>query len=518
MAASYGAVLLFGILLGQNYADENHNYSGTSILPLGMTDKTGKVQRLIDLIASNYVDSLNIDELQNLAVDEIIRQLDPHSEYLSPAAASQQSSSLEGTFDGIGIEYYMLNDTLLTVGIVSEGPADKAGIRVGDKLLAIDQIPVAGVHITERELDERIRGKRGSTIALSVKRGNVSEPLSIQVSRDKIQVSSLDAAYLIDSATAYLKIRRFGAKTVEEFKQALATLKEQGADRLILDLRENGGGYLRAATELLGEFFSKKELLVYTKGAYEPRTDYFANTDGLFGHGKVAVLIDRQSASGSEIVAGAIQDLGRGTIIGQRSFGKGLVQEQFGFGDGSVLNLTVARYYTPSGRSIQKPYKKQKPENNNHMLANHQPPTVQVDSSYNGGIVPDIYVPLPATGQDSLWLVIRKKNLVETFVYGRLTSETPSYAIEQFLRNYALPQARFEDFIAYINEQGVACNAQQAAQLQPVIQPTIEALLSRYFFGKEAYFKVKNRTDSTVLSALRVLADGDDMTMAEAKR
>src|SRR5690606_33497689 len=356
-AATYGAALLLGLLLGQNYADENTRSSSNSLLPLGMTDRTGKVQRMIDLIAENYVDSVNIDQLQNLAADELVKQLDPHSEYLRPNQALKQHEALEGSFEGIGIEYYNLNDTLMTVGLVTGGPAQRAGMRVGDKLIAINGDTVAGVNISEKAIEAKVRGRRGTTLEITINRNGKSLPLPLKVVRDRVDVSSIDAAYILDTATAYIKIRRFGAKTSDDFKNTLQRLKKQGAQQLILDLRENGGGYFNAATALTSQFFTDKRLIVYTEGAHEPRTDYYSNADGIFGDGGLVVLIDEQSASASEIVAGAIQDLDRGVVVGRRSFGKALVQEQFEFGDGSALNLTVARYYTPLCRCIQKRYR-----------------------------------------------------------------------------------------------------------------------------------------------------------------
>src|SRR5690606_24567639 len=273
----------------------------------------------------NYVDSVDVDELQNLAINEIMEQLDPHSEYLYPQAALRQHQTLEGGFEGIGIEYYKLNDTLITVGLIPGGPAEEAGMQVGDKLIAINGDTIAGVNITEQAIEEKIRGRRGTPITISILRKGrpVSQPL--RVMRDRVEVSSIDAAYIIDSAaTAYIKVKRFGAKTAEDFEQALKNLKKAGAKRLIVDLRENGGGYFSAATALASEFFVGKELLVYTEGAHEERTDYYSTSNGLFGKGALAVLIDEQSASASEIVAGAVQDLERGVIVGRRSFGKGL--------------------------------------------------------------------------------------------------------------------------------------------------------------------------------------------------
>lgn len=527
VAATYGAVLLLGLLLGQNFADENDQSGTTRLLPLGLGSSTGKVQRMLDLIATNYVDSVDVDELQRLAIEEIMDQLDPHSEYLYPRAALKQQQVLEGSFEGIGIEYYNLNDTLITVGLIAGGPAQEAGMQVGDKLIAINDDKIAGVNITEKEIEDKIRGRRGTPIAIQIHRHGQDVPEPLHVMRNRVEVSSIDAAYIIDSATAYVKIKRFGARTAEDFGSALLNLQKAGAKRLIVDLRENGGGYFSAATALASQFFSDKELLVYTEGAHEKRTDYYSTADGIFGKGPLAVLIDEQSASASEIVAGAIQDLKRGIILGRRSFGKGLVQEQFGFGDGSALNLTVARYYTPLGRSIQKIY----PKNETLFKAGssmkvktkaEEEPTAgepndsleasRIDSGQvvypAGGINPDIWVPQDSSVASILYQKIRRTNLIERYVYGHLVKSIPAYSVENYLKGYSLPDEAFADFLAYAHMQGITYADREVQQIKPLICTDMEALLGRFYFGSEAFFKVRNRSDQMLTMALNIL-DGE---------
>lgn len=528
-AAAYAGALFIGLLLGPNYVDENHHSSGTSILPLGMTDKTGKLQRMVDLIATSYVDSVDVDEIQELAIDQIIERLDPHSTYLKPNEARAQKETLEGSFDGIGVEYYRLNDTLLAVGLIVDGPADRAGLRVGDKLLAVNGEAIAGVGVSDKEIENKIRGKRGSMLELSIRRDGEDAPAPLRVVRDRIVVSSIDAAYMIAPQTAYIKVRRFGARTAEEFKEALERLAKEGAAKLVLDLRENGGGYFSAATSLVSQLFEGRHLLVYTQGAHESRMDYYTTSEGHFSEMEVAVLIDELSASGSEIVAGAIQDLDRGVIIGRRSFGKGLVQEQFGFGDGSALNLTIARYYTPLGRSIQKAYK-----DNDVVMVNNptafsgyetdvQGEQEQIDSLVffagkkyttasgrvvydGGGIMPDIYVPTDSSTKISLYRHIAREDLVELYVYGRLTDSLPSYSVENFLTGYQLADEDYDDFIDFVVEHGITFSSDEARQAKGRIQRDVEALLGRYYFGSEAYFKVRNRGDEVLHHALKALS------------
>src|SRR5690606_25908974 len=466
-----------------------------------------------DLIAVNYVDSIGIDELQDLAIDEIVAQLDPHSEYLRPNQALKQHETLEGSFEGIGIEYYVLNDTLMTVGLIPDGPAQRAGMRVGDKLLAIDGDTIAGKPISEKMLEKKIRGRRGTAIEIAIHRNGVDLPLPLKVMRDRVEVSSIDVAYLVDSVTAYIKIRRFGAKTAEDFERSLKNLKKQGAQQLILDLRENGGGYFNAATALASYFFDDKQLIVYTEGAHEPRVDYYSSADGLFGKGELAVLIDENSASASEIVAGAIQDLDRGVIVGRRSYGKALVQEQFGFGDGSALNLTVARYYTPLGRCIQKSYAV---HSDSLLLTAELPVLGNVDTTGytttsgklvygGGGISPDVFVPADSNRTSTLYRKIRKANLIETYVYGRLTKLVPTYSVENYLKGYFLPDKEYESFLQYIRDNDMAYTEQEADAAKSMVRSDIEALLGRYYFGSEAFFKVKNRSDEVIAQALLAL-------------
>lgn len=513
VAATYGAVLLLGLLLGQNFTDENSRTGRNTLLPLSIIDNSGKVQHLIDLIADNYVDSIGTDDLQDLAIDEIVAQLDPHSEYLRPNQALKQNETLEGSFEGIGIEYYILNDTLMTVGLIPGGPAQTAGMRVGDRLLAINGDTIAGKPISEKMLEKKIRGRRGTAIEIAIHRNGVDLPLPLKVMRDRVEVSSIDVAYLIDSVTAYIKIKRFGAKTAEDFERSLRNLKKQGARHLVLDLRENGGGYFNAATALASHFFDDKQLIVYTQGAHEPRVDYYSSAEGLFGDGELAVLIDENSASASEIVAGAIQDLERGVIVGRRSYGKALVQEQFGFGDGSALNLTVARYYTPLGRCIQKSYTIHSDSlrhTANLPVLGNRDTTAYVTTSGRrvyggGGIAPDVFVPADSNRASLLYRKIRKANFIETYVYGRLTTSVPSYSVENYLKGYFLPEQEYERFLEYIRDRGMEYTPDEAKVAKSMVRSDIEALLGRYYFGSEAFFKVKNRSDEVLARALLAL-------------
>src|SRR5690606_13136828 len=344
---TYAATLMLGLILGQNYVDQQNNNPGVSLVPIGLSDSSYIIQQVLYLLSNSYVDRLDLDSLQNGAINHIISHLDPYSSYLLPNETKNQNEVLEGTFEGIGLDFFNLNDTLMVVGLVRNGPAEKAGLRVGDRITKIDTTQIAGRNIGQKVVDRLMRGTKGSVVNLYVYRDSLHMNQLFKVRRDQINVSSIDVSYLLEPRTGYVKLRRFGLKTAEEFRTALLELKKQGANQLILDLRDNGGGYFHIAIKVASEFFADKRLLVYTKGAHEPRREYFSDGKGVFADGKLVVLINESSASASEIVAGALQDWDRATIVGRRSYGKGIVQEQFDFLDGSRINLSIARYYTP---------------------------------------------------------------------------------------------------------------------------------------------------------------------------
>lgn len=518
VAATYAATLLLGLILGQNYADQQGNKLRSSLVPIGLSDNSYKIQQVVDLISNTYVDSVDIDSVQNGAINHIIAHLDPYSTFLLPRESQAQTEILEGTFEGIGMEYFNLRDTLLIVGLIANGPAEKAGFKVGDRILKIDNRQIAGAQVTREEVEKLIRGRRGSEISISVKRDTFELPVPIKAIRDQINVSSIDVSYMVEPTVGFLRIRRFGQRTAEEFRRAVVELKKQGAKHLILDLRDNGGGYFHVAVKLASEFFSERKLIVYTQGAHESRRDYFSDENGMYGEGSLAVLINERTASASEVVAGAVQDWDRGTIIGRRSFGKGTVQEQFDFPDGSTINLSIARYYTPLGRSIQKRYSPN--WTNMADLAAGYKGLWALDTIYahgkvfttgqgrevysGGGIVPDIEVMADSNAVSMLYREITGSSYIEQFVYERFTRRLPAYSIENFLQGYDLPRPEYLAFVNYLRERGIFINPDSQSSLHDLIQTDIEAIVARYYFGREAYFKVKNRDDQFIRQALIV--------------
>lgn len=529
IAAAYAAVLALGLFLGQNFADERESLSNSSILPIGLSEKTSKLERMMQLIQQRYVDHVKIDTLQDFAMFEISSHLDPHSIYIPAQKADEHSRNLAAGFGGIGAEVYLLNDTLLVTGLSPKGPAEKGGIRRGDKMLWIDDTPIAGVKISLKSVGDLMRGKKGELVKVWVKRGNKEIIDPFEIRRDYIATNSIDAAYLIDSVTAYIKIKQFGSQTSLEFVSALAKLKKSGINNLIIDLRDNGGGYFSEAMGVLEELLPQGSLMVYTKGINDDRIDYYSKGNGMFEKGKVAILIDENSASASEIVAGAIQDLNRGLVIGRRSFGKGLVQQKFDFSDGSAVNLSVARYYTPSGRSIQKPYKEGHVhyfnELNQRFLSgeltsgNANIDTIAADGRIyrtgagkamisEGGIMPDIYVKLDTTGVNDFYLTLVDNKLINDFVYTYMVSSPPSFSVKKFIEGYDIPASVYPHFLKIAKNKGLSFTEKESNDCSALVTADMKALIGRYFFGDEAWLKIKNARDGVISRSVEALEKG----------
>lgn len=526
IAACYAGILAVGMLVGPKLgADKRDARTDSGRFFYG--SKGEKVNQVLDIIKENYVDPVGIDTLQNLAINQILSHLDPHSAYLPPMEAKNMSQNLEDNYTGIGIEYLILNDTMLVASVHPGGPAAKAGIKAGDKVLRINDNLIAGTGINSKKIVSLIKGRTNTIVNLLIKKPLTAQTNLVEVKRDKIITSSIDIAYLISPAIGYIKISKFSARTAEDFHNALANLKSKGLSSLILDLRRNGGGYLNAATALADEFLPDKKLIVYTEGMHEPRTDYFATKEGEFEQGKLVVLIDESSASASEIVAGALQDLNRATIVGRRSFGKGLVQEQFNFGDGSALNLTVARYYTPLGRSIQRPYKvmsaeeyfeepskrsnasgsqstaEQVVKKDTASAKNHSFKTANGQVLYDGGgINPDVYVPLDTVDYNDFYYSIKARGLLTEFFFKHAAGNVrpESYADVQNIR---ITDEQYNKLVLLAQQKGV--KAKGHAQARPAISNDYKAFLARFHFGEEAYYRYLNDHDKVIARSLQEL-------------
>lgn len=515
IALTYSVTLIGGMFLGYKFLkDQGYQFQK----PVQLADNNAeKVDEIIHIINKNYVDEVNADSLNHLPIDSLLHQLDPHSVYLPPAKANEMTETLGGNFEGIGIEYYILKDTLLVTNVVKDGPAFTAGIKQGDKILKIDTATVSGKALPREQMIGKIRGRKGTAVKLTIVHPGDTQRVVFTINRNKVKVSSIDAAYMLNQETAYIRISKFGADTDKDFVASIRSLKSRGMKKLILDLRDNGGGYFTAATGLANQILQENKLIVYTEGKHEPRTDYVATGGGEFEKGKLAVLINENSASASEILAGAVQDWRRGLIIGRRSFGKGLVQEQFPFGDGSALNLTIARYYTPSGKSIQKSYKKGYTAYQNEIedrfvdgeLTTENVHTVK-DSIKNksvprGGIQPDIYVKLDTNGYNKFYNMLLAKKVMFDFVYDILAGRYNASFLEQHISSFSINDTDYKDLINYIQNRNIVVDQKQLFVAKPLIYKDIKLLLYKYHLGDAGYYKALNLSDPMVKQAVASL-------------
>ena len=510
-------LILFGVTAGLYLATrDQHVFSGNN-----------KVSRVLQLVRHNYVDSVNSDSLEGVAVNNMLQNLDPHSLYLPPQQAESVNERLDGGFNGIGIEYQLLRDTLYITQVYDKGPAMKAGIVPGARVIDVDGKRFSGTHLTADLVNKAFKGEKDSEIALSVLQEDNKSLKQYKIKRGYVDLTSLDASYMVSPQVGYVKISKFAATTDNDFRSAVKKLQADGMKKLVLDLRGNGGGYLSAATELASEFLEKGRLIVYTKGVHEPRTDYFATDTGLFHNGKLAVLIDEYSASASEILAGALQDLDRAIIVGRRSFGKGLVQQQFGFNDGSAVNLTVARYYTPSGRSIQKSYAGGLENYHNEVVARMQKGQLFSEQSYltdssfkkasvyhtangrkvysGGGILPDIFVPADTTGNTELVQELGDRQLFNAYVIDKMQADLGKYNNDSFVKDYQVSNDRFDDFIQYAAGTLKQMDSREIKDSKDNIKLLLKAFAARYKWGDNAYYEVLNSDDNTLQKAIEAI-------------
>lgn len=489
-----------------------------------------KLQLAEFAISRLYVDEVNEEELVEKAITSMLEELDPHSTYTNAEEARKMNEPLEGEFEGIGIQFQMMEDTLLVVQPVSGGPSEKVGILAGDRITAVEDTLIAGVKMSTEEIMSRLRGPKGSVVKLTIIRRDIDEPLTFDVKRDKIPIYSLDASYMITPTTGYIRLNKFGANTIEEFQAALSKLQGQGMKDLILDLQGNGGGYLNAAIDLANEFLPQKSLIVYTEGKASKRSEFVAKGNGNFLKGKLVVLVDEYSASASEIVSGAIQDWDRGTIVGRRTFGKGLVQRPIDLPDGSMIRLTIARYYTPSGRCIQKPYKKGEEEDYDNDLAKrlehgelmhadsiHLPDSLMFKTKRlgrtvygGGGIMPDYFVPIDTTlYSDYHRDLVAKGVVIKTtlnYIEKNRKALTKNYRkFDDFNRKFEVSNELLDELRKEGEKSGVAFNETEYNTSLPRIKTQLKALIARDIWEMSEYYQVMNQTDNVVQQALKII-------------
>ena len=479
-------------------------------------------------IANLYVDETNEGKLVEAAIHGMLEELDPHSTYSNAEEVKKMNEPLQGNFDGIGIQFNMAEDTLFVIQPVSGGPSEKVGIRAGDRITHVNDTLIAGVKMTTDDITRRLKGPKGTMVSVKVVRKGVEGPLSFTIKRDKIPVYSLDASYMITSKIGYIKINRFGATTYEEFMEALASLKGQGLQDLILDLQGNGGGYLNAAIDIANEFLGSGELIVYTEGRRNPRREFFAKGDGKHQSGKLVVLVDEYSASASEIVAGAVQDWDRGLVVGRRSFGKGLVQRPIDLPDGSMIRLTVARYYTPAGRCIQKPYESIEQYNADLIERYNRGEMMSADSIHfpdslkcttlkkgrvvygGGGIMPDYFVPVDTTLFTKYHSRLSNKGVLLKVHFQLIdthreewTKKFDDYAV--FSRDFELDEAMMQQLIEEGKKEGVAYNEEEFRKSEPLIKLQLKALIARDLWDMNEYYHTINVVNESVKKAVELL-------------
>ncbi len=514
-------LLLLGVTIGLLISD--NNLAGHISF-----DGKDKVSKVLDLVRHNYVDSVNVDSIEGVTLNGMLQNLDPHSLYLPARQAASINEKLEGGFNGIGIEYLLLRDTLVITQAYPGGPAAKAGIVPGDRVIDVDHKGFSGTHLINDRVNKVFRGEKDSQLLMAVLPAGSKTIKFFNIKRDRIALSSMDAAYMLTPVMGYIKISKFASATDADFRIALNKLKKQGMQKLVLDIRGNGGGYLKTATALADEFLSKKQLIVYTKGVHEPRTDYFSTDSGHFQHGKLALLIDEYSASASEILAGALQDLDRAVIVGRRSFGKGLVQEQFPFGDGSAINLTIARYYTPSGRSIQKSYTSGIENYRNELTermrkgelfseeSNLKDSAFRKPGNYHtalgrkvfsgGGIMPDIFVPADTTQGTLLIQQLNNQQVFMAYVVDRMQPELNKYtAGDDFIKRYTVNDSELSNFILYASQTIKEIDSHDLLISKENIKTLVKATAARFKWGDEAYFKTINANDGVLKKAIAAL-------------
>ena len=488
------------------------------------TDKRTSLQQALDIIRKNYVDDVNVDSLQGDAIQDMMGHLDPHSVYFPPVDLKEANEELEGKFDGIGVEFNVFADTVNVMYVIPGGPSDKAGLQIGDKILKVNDYSLTTKNLPGDSIKKYIRGERGSTINLTIERGTAVK--SVVVTRGTVPVPSIDAAYMIDKTIGYIKLNRFTSTSYAEFMQALEDLKKQGLQKLMLDLRDNGGGFMDEAINMADEFLDKDKLIVYTVGAHKPKREYRCKRPGLFEEGKLTILVNELSASASEVLTGALQEWDRATVIGRRTFGKGLVQEQYDLPDGAAIRLTVARYYTPLGRSIQRPYDKGKKEymdeiwqrysngealyaDSNKISNGKQYKTNGGKVVYGGGgIMPDIFVPIDTAGYPAgirdLLFDGRFNNFVYRY-YLQHRSQVESYqSAEDYNKSFAYTNELWNAFSNFVSADSVSLTSLTTKQ-KDALQERLKAYLARFKWRNYGFYEVLNNDDTVVQKALEEL-------------
>lgn len=488
-----------------------------------------KVGQVLYYINQYYVDTVNTSDLAGTAITAMLNSLDPHSVYFPKKEVEQANELITAGFEGIGIQFQILKDTLYVVQTISGCPAEKVGVRAGDRFIKVDGKDIAGVKISNTEVFKMLRGPKGSVVNVEALRRGVDKPIDFKITRDKIPLHSLDATYMLEPNVGYIKLNSFSATTTNEVRNALKRLEGQGMKTLVLDLQNNGGGLMQAAVDLVDEFLDSGKLIVYTKGTHQPETDLYSTSYGSFKKGNVYVLVNENSASASEIVSGALQDWDRATIVGRRTFGKGLVQRPIDLLDGSQIRLTIARYYTPSGRNIQKPYdeglKEYQHDWEERMKSGelfcadsmHFPDSLKYQTMVKkrtvyggGGIWPDIFVPIDTMDYSNYYLNIVAQGIfnstVEDYVDKNRKELLKKYkTFDQFDKGFATGDDLMQTMMANGKKNKIAYDDTGYKRSEAIMKLTAKALIARDLYGNEYYYQVENKNNPILQKALNVI-------------
>ncbi|MES2575022.1 MAG: S41 family peptidase [Bacteroidota bacterium] len=507
------AAIAFGIILGGGLNFPQQNY-------FLVKNSKGKLNRLLDFIDNEYVDDVKSDSILDIAMDNILSQLDPHSAYTPASEQTEVAESMKGGFVGIGVNFYMYNDSVAVIKTIENGPSEKAGIKAGDRILYVDKTKMFGRKLPNDSLFAKLKGEEGSEILLTVYRKPENKKLNIKIKRGVVPIKSVDVAMLLDKTTGYIKINRFAETTYDEFKEGLDDLRKKKIKSLVIDLRDNGGGYMEEAIAVADELLKDRQLIVFTKNKKGTTEKTFATSGGAFETGRVFVLINENSASASEILAGAIQDNDRGTIVGRRSFGKGLVQREMNFPDGSAVRLTIARYYTPTGRSIQKPYtkgtkgyaKEFESRFKSGELYNKDsiktPKTDQFKTPKGrivyggGGIVPDVFVPMEMEYGDENTAYLLQSGFMSHFVFEQLDGYRAIFkdlSFDELVDKMNSNDLYFALFQKYLFTNGISFNLEGN---KPLVKRYLTAEFARQLYNEDRYYEIVLKEDTMIKKVL----------------
>jgi len=518
----FAIVLVSGILLGKVLNNNPHeNYSQV----YQVNDKLG---RIISYIENRYVDTVSRERLEESAIPAILEELDPHSVYIPAKEMQSVNEDMRGNFEGIGITFIQQEDTVIITSIISGGPSAKIGLLAGDRIMKVNDTLIVGKNIPSNDIVKKLKGEKGTKVKVSVQRNNVPELIEVEIIRDEIPLYSVDVSYMVDNEIGYMKINRFAGTTFNEFVEGAKKLKKQGLKKLILDLRGNTGGYMVAATDIADQFLEEGKLIVYTEGKASPKQEIYSTRRGICKDVELVILQDEFAASASEILAGAIQDNDRGVIIGRRSFGKGLVQEPYQLNDGSVIRLTIARYYTPTGRSIQKPYTDDKNEYFNDLNERfHNGEFSEADSIHfsdslkyktpegnivygGGGIMPDVFVPLDTTGFSKYYAEVIRKGVLYNFAFEYVDNNRNSlikYKDASSINNYLESIQIFNQFTDFAEENGVSDTIKGFKKSRHLVNTLLKANIARNVIDNDGFYPIFKEVDTTLKTAIQYLQE-----------